>query len=161
MADIVQKILSPVSFLFAPKSTYSFLDLTGTINHPGVGAYNLIGEGIGELTIATSGDRTIHEIGLDGATIATQVPGSNGTLTLSIQQTSPLHKWLLRWATHITNKNTSRDQFLMATALIRSKSLQTEHKISGISPQKVPNISYQAQGQRVSWVLMAADIQTT
>jgi hypothetical protein len=161
MADIIQTLLSPISFLFAPVTTYSFLDLTGTINHPGVGAYNLIGEGIGDIIISRPGDRTSHEVGVDGAILALQVPGNNGTLTLSIQQASKLNGWLLKWANYLQNEKTAPNEWLMTTALIKSKSMKMEHKLSGISPWKIPDISYQAQGQRVTWVLMASDIQTT
>jgi hypothetical protein len=160
MADIVQKILSPISFLFPPTATYSCLDLTGAINHPSIGAYNLIGEGIGDITISMATDRTMHEIGVDGVVLATQIPGNNGTLTLNLQQTSALNRWLIKWVNHLNNKDTARNEWLMATALIKSKSLQCEHKFSGLSPQKIPDLSYQAQGQRIKWVLMAADIQT-
>ncbi len=33
------------------------------------------------------------------------------------------------------------------------------YSIAGISPQKQASRSYKAQGQQVSWTLMAADIQ--
>ena len=36
----------------------------------------------------------------------------------------------------------------------------TSHTASGISPQKVPDKPYQAQGQKVTWVLMCADVQS-
>jgi hypothetical protein len=126
-----------------------------------VGAYNLIGEGIGDITISMANDRTAHEIGVDGAVLATQLPGNNGTLMLSIQQASKLNAWLLKWANYLQNEKTARNEWLMTTVLLKGKAMKIEHKMSGVSPQKIPDRPYQAQGQRVTWVLMCADIQTT
>ncbi|WP_021168767.1 hypothetical protein SOV_04770 [Sporomusa ovata DSM 2662] len=161
MGNIVNTLLSTAISLFSHVGTYSFLDLTGVISHPSLGSFTLTGKGVGEITISMANDKTSHEIGIDGAILATQVPGNNGTLILSIQQTSALNNWLLKWANYLQNEQTPRNEWLMTTILIKSKSLKIEHKIAGVSPQKIPDSQYQAQGQRVTWVLMAADIQTT
>ena len=45
-------------------------------------------------------------------------------------------------------------------ALLRNVTDGTSHMITGLSFMKVPDKSYQAQGQQLTWVLMAADIQS-
>jgi hypothetical protein len=84
--------------------------------------------------------------------------GNNGQITISCQQTSDVHKWLLGWYNYLVIAGT--EEWAQSSALLRNTADGTSHVITGISPQKVPDKQYQAQGQRVSWVLMAADIQS-
>ncbi|TWH46333.1 phage protein [Sporomusa sp. KB1] len=160
MADFWKSALAVVSSLFAPVSTYSFLDLTGVINHPSFGAYTLTGKGVGEITISMATDSTNHDIGVDGAVIPTQIPGRNGMITIRVQQTSTLHKWLLGWHNYLSGPGTPRNEWLMTTVLIRGRTLKIQHTARGVSPQKIGDIPYRAQGDLVTWNLMAADIQT-
>lgn len=160
MANILRTVLSVVSSLFSPVSTYSFLDLTGVINHPSVGAYTLTGQGTGEITISMATDRTSHDIGVDGAVIPLQIPGNNGTITIRVQQTSSLHRWLLGWHNYLTSKSTPPNEWLMTTVLIRGRTMGIQHLMRGVSPQKIGDLPYRAQGDLVTWTLMAADIQT-
>jgi hypothetical protein len=140
-------------------TTYSFLDLSGAIASP-IGAYVFTGEGIGEggVNVAMAMDRTAHDVGADGSVMVSKMAGNNGTITISVQQTSDLHKWLLNWYNALIVGDTS---LWAATAMtLRNTVNGTSHLVTGISPGKVPDLPYQRQGQNISWQLMAADIQS-
>jgi hypothetical protein len=138
-------------------STYSFLDLTGNIAHPSVGAFNFTGEGIGEMSISMATDRTAHDVAADGAVMVSKLAGSNGTITIQAQQTSSLHNWLLLWYNYLYLADT--DEWVKTAVLIRAPKMKKTHLATGVSPQKIGDTPYQAQGQRVTWTLMCADIQ--
>jgi hypothetical protein len=139
-------------------STYSFLDMTGAIAAPTGAKYIFTGEGIGEggITVAMDSDRTTHDVGSDGSVMVSKMAGNNGTVTISVQQTSPLHKWLL---------NTYQALLLLDTSMWAATSIWmrnvydgTSHVCTGVSFLKVPDLNYQRQGQNLQWVLKAADI---
>ena len=139
-------------------TTYSFLDLAGAIAHELLGAYTFTGEGVGQVTVSMTTDKSAHEVAADGSVMVSKVAGDNGNITIQCQQTSNVHKWLLAAYNSLMIADT--DQWARMGATLRNTSDGTSHVIQGISFQKVPDKSYQAQGQMVSWVLMAADIQS-
>jgi hypothetical protein len=137
-------------------STYSFLDLSGAMVTP-VGAYIFTGEGIGDLTVSMLTDRTVHDTGADGSIMVSKIAGNNGSITINVQQTSNLHKFLLKWFNAMLIGDTAL--WAASSILLRNVVIGTSHICTGISPQKVPDNPYQSQVQRVSWTLMCADIQ--
>jgi hypothetical protein len=140
-------------------STYSFQDLTGAIVHPLVGSYAFAGqEGAGSVSVAMATEKTAHDVAADGTVMVSKIPGHNGTITIEAQQTSKLHKWLLSAYNLLWNADTA--QWAAMGITMRNISDGTSHIANGVSFQKIPDKAYQAQGQRVTWVLMAADIQS-
>jgi len=138
-------------------TTYSFLDLSGSIASP-VGPFVFTGEGVGEVVVTMAVEKTVHDVAADGSVMVSKVAGNNGTITIHTQQTSPLHKWLLSWFNAILAGTT--DMWASSAVFLRNTIDGSSHVATGISPQKIPDKTYQAQGQRVTWVLMAADIQS-
>ena len=49
----------------ATTTTYSFQDLTGSINFPLTGMIVFDGAGIGDITVSMSGDKTVHDVAAD------------------------------------------------------------------------------------------------
>lgn len=139
-------------------TTYSFLDLAGALAHPTVGAYLFTGAGVGEVNVTMATEKTTHDVAADGSVMVSKVAGNNGTITIHAQQTSDLHKWLLDWYNALLLGPVS--DWAMTAATLRNSSDGTSHVATGMSPQKIPDKAYQAQGQKVTWVLMAADIQS-
>ncbi|MFA6876479.1 MAG: phage protein [Parabacteroides sp.] len=139
-------------------STYSFSDLTGTISEPSVGSYGFTGKGIGEMTIAYAAERSAHDVAADGAVMVSKINNNTGTCTIQCQQTSALQAWLISWFNYLVSASTS--SWADTTITIRSSTMNRSHVLTGVSPQKIGDQPYQAQGQRCSWVLMAADIAT-
>jgi len=129
------------------------------MNHPVFGAYSFAGtDGIGEIGVSMTADRSSHEVSVDGSIFLMKIPGNHGTVSISCHQTSPLHKWLVKWFNYLTASDTTDLQWGRTTMLLKNTADATSHTISGISPLKIPDKSYQAQGQYVAWTLLAANI---
>lgn len=139
-------------------STYSFLDLAGAIAHPSLGSYVFTGEGVGEINVEMAGDKTSHDVAADGSVMVSKIAGNNGNITIQIQQTSPVHKWMLAAYNYLLNATTK--EWAQMACTLRNTTDGTSHIIKGMSFHKKAGLPYQAQGQKVSWVLMAADIQS-
>jgi hypothetical protein len=143
-------------------TTYSFKDTSGAFAHPLVGAFPFSGQiGQGQFTIAMTTEKTAHDVAADGAVMVSAISGDNGSVSIEVQQTSTLHTFLLSWYNTIKALMDSGnvDDWATAALTIRSIVDGSIHICRGISPSKVPDKTYAAQGQRLTWVLMCADIQ--
>lgn len=140
-------------------TTYSFGDVSMVIAHPSVGQYVATGVGIGSITTTMTTDRTTHDVAADGSVMVSKIKGRNGSHTIAVQQTSDLHKWLLKLYNYLEQAPTS--EWIGISVTVRAPSMQDLIRSTGVSFQKLPDRPYQAQGQQVSWVLMAADIDQT
>ena len=139
-------------------TTYSFLDLSGAIVHPSYGAYQFTGEGVGEITISMATERTHHDIAADGTIMISKIAGNNGTIAVKCQQTSVIHKYLVGLYNYLLTTDTN--QWAQAAMLLRNASDGTSHVLTGISINKLGDKTYKAQGDTITWTLMAADITT-
>lgn len=137
-------------------NTYSFEDVTCSFQHPGVGAASSTGSGIGSISIAMANDKTVHDVASDGRVMISKMAGKNGTISITMQQVSELHKYLLRWYNYIDIANPS--EFAKMVVSIKSNNLGDTTTCTGVSPQKLADRPYQAQGQQVTWNLMSAEI---
>lgn len=119
----------------ANTTTYSFTDLAGSISHPTLGFYLFDGTGVGSVTISKANDRTAQDVAADGSVMVSKICGNNGSVTIEMQQTSPLHKWLETWfnalvqlptsewaSTSITLRNTATGTSISAPAYHLKKS---------------------------------------
>ncbi|MFB0841781.1 phage protein [Paenibacillus oleatilyticus] len=140
-----------------PHSTYSFSDVTMVISHPAVGQFVATGAGLGSITTIMTTDRTTHDISADGSVMVSKIKARNGSHSISVQQTSDLNRWLLKLYNYLETAATN--QWAGITIVIRSPQMQDLITSTGVSFQKLPDKPYQAQGQQVTWNLMAADIQ--
>lgn len=139
-------------------TTYSFGDVRTTIKHPSVGQYIIDGgEGVGSISVTMTTERTAHDIAADGSVMVSKIKGRNGMIALTMQQTSALNKWLRRWYNHLETAAT--DQWAETTIVVRSPVMGDLITATGVSPQKLPDRPYQAQGQNITWNLLCADIQ--
>ena len=138
-------------------TTYSFSDVSVIIAHPSVGQYVANGVGIGTINVSMTTDRTAHDVAADGSVMVTKIRGRNGAVTIAVQQTSELNKWLLKWYNYLEAAATSK--WAETTITIKSPVMKDLISATGVSPQKLADKPYQAQGQNVNWTLMAADIQ--
>lgn len=137
-------------------NTYSFEDVTSSFQHPGVGAASSTGAGLGTISIAMANDKTSHEVAADGTVMISKIAGKNGTVAITMQQTSELHKYLLRWYNYVDTAKSS--EFAKMAITIKSNNLGDITTCTGVSPQKLADRPYQAQGQQITWNLMAAEI---
>jgi len=142
----------------AKHTTYSFLDLSGAVAHPELGAYSFDGKGVGQVTVTMATDKTAHDVAADGSVMVSKIAGSNGSIQIQCQQTSNVHRWLL--AAYNALMVAPADQWAQMGATLRNTADGTSHLLLGMSFQKVPDKVYQSHGQMVTWTLMAADIQS-
>lgn len=139
-------------------TTYSFQDVDLVLAHPNVGTYTISGEGVGSVGVNMANDRTAHDTAADGSVMITKIKTRSGILPLVVQQTSSANKWLQRWSNYLESAPAS--EWARTTAMIRSKSTGETINCNGVTPQKMADKMFQAQGQNVTWNLMAADIQS-
>jgi hypothetical protein len=140
----------------ADYTTYSFLDLSGAIVHPDLGAYIFTGQGTGQVTITMQTEKTQHNVAADGVVMVSKMAGHNGQVQIQCQQTSAVHKWLLAAYNAVYVADT--DAWADMSATLRNASDGTSHILTGLSFGKMPDKTYQAEGQMISWTLWAANV---
>ena len=138
------------------KTTYSFLDLVGSIHSGVAGDYIFTGEGAGSISVSKSTERSSHDVAADGSIMVSKNAGNNGSIIIEMQQTAPLHTWRLKRVQAFWGAATS--EWAKTTILLENSSTGGSHVCTGVSPNKEADVPYQAQGQRVTWTLMCADI---
>lgn len=140
-------------------SVYSFLDLSGAIAHPlyPLGPFQFTGEGVGSVKVEMATDRTAHDIAADGSIMISKLAGNSGQISIECQQTSLVHKYLLGLYNFLLPESASL--WALTAIVLRNVVDGTSHIATGVSFTKVPDKPYQSQGQKVTWALMAADIQ--
>jgi hypothetical protein len=143
-------------------TTYSFKDLTLVLNDPDGGSFLAFGQiGIGELTVEMSSERSSAQVASDGTVMGSAMPGDNGQFVIQAQQTSIIHQYLLNT---YNLKKANYDQGNVAnwfgmTVYALNKLDGSFHQGKGVGFTKIPNKPYAAQGQNVTWTLIALDIQ--
>jgi hypothetical protein len=135
-------------------TVYSFLELSGVIAHPLVGSCNFIGQGVGQITITLETDKTIHEHDINGTVLIGLIPGHNGKIIIQCQQTSNVHRWLLR-AYSIIVSSLPSDWGTMII-LLRNINNGMSHDLKGVSFDKIPELTYAADGSMINWSLSFA-----
>ena len=138
-------------------TTYSFTDVSAVLSHPSYGQFAMEGEGIGDFTINKMTERTAHDVAADGHIMVSKIAGNNGTITINAQQTSALHNWLQGCFNYCWAADT--DEWARITLTIRAPKMGKMTIATGGSFNKEADEQFQAQGQRVSWTLMFADVQ--
>jgi len=133
--------------------TYSFSDLDIVFSSPAMGSISCNGEGIGDITFSRSNDMSAHDVGADGRVMTSKIVAKNGTVTLNIQQTSPLANWLVRYVNYVENASSSAFTGLTITA--SSRVMARQHTAFGCSPQKMPDAAYAQQGARRAFAFLA------
>jgi hypothetical protein len=129
-----------------------------TCTHPSVGQFLINGNGVGSVNIQMTGDRTGNDVAADGSVMVSKLAGNNGVISFSMQQTSPFHKWLMKYWNYIKDVHTPSSEYALMRVHLRSLAMEEEVYAYGVAPQKAADKPYQAQGQQVTWNLMAADI---
>lgn len=136
-------------------NTYSFEEVTVTCTHPSVGV-ETTGSALGSISVAMANDVTAHDVAADGTVMVSKMKRRNGTISMSMQQTSSLHRALIAWYNHIENANA--EEWAKMTIVIDNERTGENITCTGVSPQKMTDRGYEAQGGQVTWPLMAAEI---
>ena len=144
-------------------ATYSFKDLVGVLSNPALAApYQIVGGNIGngQITIRMLTQRTEHEVGLDGTVMPSYISGSNGEITIEVQQTSALHHALLALYNTLATAadNDQLANWAAITINLRTVLDGSAHILTGCSFQKIADKPYAAKGQHITWTLLAANV---
>ena len=140
----------------AKNTTYSFQDAIATLNFAGIIPVTITGVGAGSISISMAGEKTVHDVAADGSVMVSKVLGNNGTIAMEIQQTSSAHKLLMLWYNYLVETGSS--EWANNTIVVTNKVLGYTFEATGVSPQKLPDFSMQAQGQKITWNFMCAEI---
>ena len=136
--------------------TYSFSDVSFSMHHPSIGSYSAIGEGIGDFTVSYANSRTAQDVAADGSVMTSKIKAKHGTVALNILQTSDMEDYLEKWWKYIEVADSS--EYTLMTITIQSTTMGINIVCSGVAPEKPADKPFQAQGQRMSWTLMAENI---
>ena len=140
--------------------TYSARDLNITFTHPLIGsisAAGVDGKGIAQIDIRMTQDKTILDLGIDGAVVPSYIPGDLAEIEIKMWQTCTLHQQFLALANAIKAASDAGDvsQVFSGRFLIVNIVDGSSHYLTGVAPKKIPDKSYQKQAQQVSWVFVA------
>ncbi len=142
-------------FGLADSTTYSFLDLSGSMFHPKTGPFIFTGNGVGRITIQPTTERTIHEYASDGTVQIAKVPDLGGKIIIQCQQVSTVNSWL-SWAYMIISTFGEDKDWGRMVMLIRDIQHGTQYNIRGVSFTNSPIVNFEARGDVVNWILMYA-----
>lgn len=137
-------------------TVYSFADVALIVSHPQVGRYVAHGPGIGSLKVTMSTENSKHDVAADGSVMVSKVLGSNGTLDIDIQQTSDFDRWLLNAYNYAYQA--APGEWAEFAFTLRSPLMGDLINGSGVSFQIRPERPFEAEGQHVTWTMMAAQI---
>ncbi|MCE5304555.1 DUF3277 family protein [bacterium] len=141
------------------QSTYSFLDTIIVFAHPDLAIpITVTGEGAGSISVSMTDNRTSMDTAADGSIMISKIAGNSGSVSINVQQTSLVHKKLLA----LYNLLILAAPSSWATAAMTIKNITdgTGHLCTGVTFQKVPDKSYQKEGQHITWTLLCADVQS-
>lgn len=140
---------------------YGFENITASISHPSCGAMSTKNTGVGSIGISMLTERTTHDIAADGSIFLLKVEGNNGIISINLQQTSELHRWLLQLAGYVMMTSTDPAVWGEINMSIQDDNMNTAFSCTGGSLIKIPDLNFGAQGQMVNWIIYFCDIKPT
>ena len=138
-------------------SVYSFTDCTLILRHPSLGVLNLMGSGLGSISISMRNDRTTMDAGSDGRVLISKIKDRSATATLQLQQDSEANQTLLKWYNYLETAPTI--EWAQMTGMLLSPTTHEQIVMKEMAFQKLPDRNYAAQGQQISYSIMIADCQ--
>jgi hypothetical protein len=135
---------------------YNFKDLQTVFFHPSYGQYIASGSGIGTITFTMATDRTVQDVAADGRVMSSKVEGENGSIAIAIQQTSQFHKWLQGLYNYL--KSVDASEWTQLTITADSAVMGDNNQCTGCGFQKRADLPYQAQGQLVTYTILAESV---
>lgn len=143
--------------------TYSFKSLTGVLTNTVFGVtIPLTGGniGVGSITIRMTTTRTTHDVAADGTVMPSYIAGDNGEVDIVVQETSAIHQALLALYNLAVLAANNDDVSGWAATVISFTFLidGSVHTLTGVSFEKIPDKPYEANGQKITWKMLAANV---
>jgi len=116
--------------------------------------------GLNKVTIRMLQDRTSTKVGADGAVAISAIPGDQGEIDVEVWQTSTLHQQFLAWFNQCKAAGDLGDytNWAAGTVNVQNTIDGSSHHATGVAPKKVPDKTYEAEVQVVTWTLVCANI---
>lgn len=135
---------------------YSLADTRVIISHPSVGQCVLSDTGAGKFTIAYAEDISSHTATAAGYVVINKMSAHHGSLSLEVSQNSEADNFLRRWASWLDR--TASAAYGETTLTIRDEAAGKTITLSGVTPQRVPDLTYDQMTSPLTWTLLAAVI---
>ena len=137
-------------------TVYSLADVRAVMYHQDVGQCVLSAQGMGKISVTSSGDLSSHTATADGYVVVNRLRSNHGIITLEVPQNSSADEFLRRWARFM--KNCQTWQFALTALNIVDNMGGFTIYCEGVTPQKIPDRVYDQTAGTVSWTLLAANI---
>ena len=141
----------------AKTTVYSLADVKAVMYHQNVGQCVLSSQGIGKIAVTYSGDLSSHTATSDGYVVVNRLRNTHGVISVEVAQNSSADEYLRKWAAYL--KNTETYLFALTALNIVDGMGGFTIYCEGVTPQKIPDRSYDATVGMVTWVLLAATIK--
>lgn len=143
--------------------TYSGRDLNGALSSLLFGSISLAGinsQGIEKVMVRMTTDHAVTKTGMDGAVVPSYVPGESGEVEIQVWQTSTIHQEFLAAYNTIQAAAALGDvsQAFGATLFLSNVTDGSSHTCTGGSFSKVPDKTYEADAQVVSWLIRFCNV---
>ena len=137
-------------------TVYSLADVRTVMYHQDVGQCVLSSQGLGKIAVSWAGDLSSHTATADGYVVVNKLRSSHGVITLEVPQNSAADEYLRKWAKYLKNSETWR--FALTALNIVDATGNLTLYCEGVTPQKIPDRTYDQTAGMVSWTLLAARI---
>ena len=138
-------------------NVYSLADTRSVLYHPYVGTANLHRCGRGKMVISHSGDLSAHTLTADGSVIINRMKADNGIITLEIPQNSKADAFLRKWCSYLKDRALP-EHFHLTTLTVTDQAAGFTILCSGVTPQKIPDRTFDRSSTNLTYVLLAASI---
>ena len=140
-----------------PYSVYSLAETKVVLRHPDVGTANLHQCGTGKIVISASGDLSSHTATADGYVVINKLKSENGLITLEVPQNSEGDRFLRKWVRYLRGcKDLKR--YPKSTLTVTDGGGGFTLLCTGVTPQKVPDRTWDRSGTNITYTLLAASI---
>ena len=139
----------------AKYTVYSLADVKTVIYHPKVGQCSLSQKGLGKIGISYSGDLSSHTATADGFVVVNRLRANHGMVTLEVPQNSSADEFLRKWIRYLRNVEATA-RFGETTLDIVDSAGKFKIHCDGVTPQKVPDRTYDRASSSLTWTLLCA-----
>ena len=136
---------------------YALSETKAVLYHKNCGSCNLLKNGAGKIVISASGDLSSHTTTAEGYVVINKLKSENGMITFEVPQNSPADVYLRKWIKYVrTSKKVAN--YAKATLTITDSAGGFTILCSGVTPQKVPDRTYDRSSTNLTYTLLAASI---
>ncbi len=141
----------------AKYTVYSLADVKVVMYHPEVGQCVLSSQGLGRIGISYTGDMSSHTATADGYVVVNRLRTHNGSITLEVPQNSSADEFLRKWAKYLKNVGQTYQFARTALNIVDNAGWFTIY-CEGVTPQKIPDRTYDQASSNLTWTLLAASV---